>query len=398
MIRVDAIDTYEQITDYASAADHTLTLRKWEEMDVHLSTPPRKSRSSLGFIDAGGRGQRSVFDDKIDSTTQSHTGEQGQDARWRFDGPWIAGLTDGQFGTYVTKQVRKRKPEFIKILRMACAEAATKENQRTAMEQGEEVGQPVRASEITEEQFSKYMKTLRHDRVELYRHIRKFLDLPPAPNPLLPGGNDWLSSVLDGTRESPTDIKDVQPTSDSPYADSGPPKTHPSAGLSYGRTSAHTFNHPVYGPQSKKPPVQARVVMPKGAAPGNFAPLLGVGGFVVDVPSGENSFNLRSSGSRQTGNAIPGLVNIEPDKVGGSKAYVHPKSASVDPKGRVILKVEQADPEAVAVLEGRVDEIPRQEIMQTKGLLARLQHTRSPGGYGLSVGDFGGESETANKT
>ena len=397
MIRVNAIDTYEQVTDYTSAADHTITLRKWEEMGVHLMTPPRKSRTALGFIEAGGRGQRSVFDGKVDSTTRRETSDVGQDTRWRFDGPWIAGLTDGQFGTYVTRQVRRRKLEFVKMLRTACAVAATRENQRIATEQGEELAEPVQASDITEEQFSEYIKTLRHDRVELYRHIRRFLDLPPAPNSLLPGGNDWLS-MLDGTRASATDAKDVQPTSDSPYADSGPPKTHPSAGLSYGRTSAHTFNHPVYGPQSNKPPVQARVIMPKGSAPGNFAPVLGVGGFVVDVPSGENSFNLRSSGSRQAGNAIPGLINIEPHKVGGSKAYVHPKSASVDTKGRIILKVDQADPEAVAVLEGRVDEIPRQQIMRTKGFSPRLQSTLSLGGYGLSAGDFGGENDTAGKS
>jgi Mitochondrial ribosomal protein subunit len=389
VIRVDAIDTYEQVTDFASAADHTQTLRKWEELGVRMTTPPRKSRSALGFTDVGARGQRSVFNDKIDSTALRDTSDEALDARWRFDGPWIAGLTDGEFATYVTKQVRKQKPEFIKILRRACADAITKDNQRKATEEGKEAAQPVQASDISEEQFSRYMKTLRHDRVELYRHIRKFLDLPPAPNSLLPAGNDWLS-VLDGTRESPTDIKDVQPMSDSPYADLGPPKTHPSAGLSYGRSSAYTFNHPQYGPQAKPPPVQARVVMPKGAATGNFAPVLGVGGFVVDVPSGENSFNLRSSGSRQAGNAIPGLVNIEPDKVGGSKGYVRPRSASVDAKGRVVLKVDQADNEAIAVLEGKMVELYRQEIMYTKGLGSKPLAFRSLRGYGLSSEDLGG--------
>jgi hypothetical protein len=362
-----------------------------------MTTPPRKQRSALGFTDVGARGQRSVFDNKIDSTALRDTSDEALDARWRFDGPWIAGLTDGEFATYVTKQVRKRKPEFIKMLRTACADAITKENQRQATEGGQEAAQSVQASDITEEQFSEYMKTLRHDRVELYRHIRKFLDLPPAPNSLLPGGNDWLSSVLDGTRESPMDIKDVQPTSDSPYADLGPPKTHPSAGISYGRSSAHTFNHPQYGPQAKPPPIQARVVMPKGAGVGNFAPVLGVGGFVVDVPSGENSFNLRNSGSRQSGNAIPGLINIEPHKIGGSKGYVQLKSASVDAKGRVILKVDQADNEAVAVLEGKVGELYRQEIMYTKGLSPKPLAFRSLGGYGLSSGDFGGEGEKAKE-
>lgn len=129
--------------------------------------------------------------------------------------------------------------------------------------------------------------------------------------------------------------------------------------------------------------------MPKGAAAGNFAPVLGVGGFVVDIPSGvgASSFNVRGSAGRGSDGPIPGLINIEPNKVGGSKAYVHPTSASVDPKGRVILKVEQADPEAVAVLEGKVDEIPRRQIMRTKGLgLSPYSLSRSSGGYGLSLG------------
>lgn len=399
LIRVDAIDTYEQVTDYTSAADHTQTLRKWEDMGVAISTPPRRTRTSLGFSESERRGQRSVFEDSIDSTVHSENSDESRDKRWRFDGPWVAGLTDGDFNTYVTKQVRKRKQEFLKVLRTACAQAATKESQRIAGEQGELSGQPVQVSDITEEQFSKYLKTLRHDRVELYRHIRNFLDLPPSPNTVLSAGSDWLASVFDGPSKSSFDSKDFQPISDSPYADSGPPKTHPSAGLSYGHTSAHTFNHPLYGPQNKRPPVQARVVMPKGSAPGNFTPVLGVGGFVVDVPTGASSFNLRSLGARQSGSdaVIPGLVNIEPNKVGGSKVYVHPKSASVDTKGRVVLKVEQADPEAVAVLEGNVDQLHKEQIMHTKGFLSN-RPTRSTRGYGLSSGDFGGGSELVRKT
>lgn len=374
-----------------------MTLKKWEEMDVPMSTPQRKSRSALGFTDVERKGQRSVFDDSIDSTVRNQGNDESRDKRWRFDGPWVAGLTDGDFNTYVLKQVRKRKTEFLKVLRTACAESATKESQRIAQEKGEEADQPTQVSDVTEEQFRKYLKTLRHDRVELYSHIRKFLDLPPSPNAVLPSGSDWLSSVLDGTSGTSAESKEFLPASSSPYADSGPPKTHPSAGLSYGHTSAHTFNHPLYGPQNKKPPVQARIVMPKGSAPGNFTPVLGVGGFVVDVPAGENSFNLRGSSARQVGPSavIQGLINIEPHKVGGSKAWVNPKSASVDTRGRVILKVEQANAESVAVVEGNVDEIPRQQIMHTKGFGSR-RLTGSSSGYGLTSGDFGG-SEPAGK-
>jgi hypothetical protein len=391
LIRVSAIDAYEQVTDYMSAADHTLTLKKWEEMGVPLSTPPIKTRTALGYAESDRKGQRSVFEDSIDSTVHNKGGsDESRDKRWRFDGPWVAGLTDGDFNTYVTKQVRTRRVEFTKFLRKACAEAAAKDAQRIARERGEDVTQAAEVGDVTEDQFRKYLKTLRHDRIDLYRHIRKFLDLPPSPNVTLQGGSEWLSSVFDGGAKKAIDGKDLQPNSESPYADSGPPKTHPSAGLSYGHTSAHTYNHPLYGPQSKRPPVQARVVMPKGATHGNFSPALGVGGFVVDTPVGSTSTSFNLHGSRRAGpdGPIPGLLNIEPNKVGGSKTYVHPRSASIDPEGRVILKVESADPEAVAVLEGKVDDIPRQQIMHTKGF-SSYPLRRSTGGYGLSSGDLG---------
>ena len=391
LIRVSAIDAYEQVTDYASAADHTLTLKKWEEMGVPLLTPPIKSRTALGYAESTKRGQRSVFEDSIDSTVRNdRETDESRDQRWRFDGPWIAGLTEGDFDTYVTKQVRGRRVEFMKYLRTVCAGGAAKAAQRIAVERGEEVTEIVEVPDVTDEQFRKYLKTLRHDRIYLYRHIRRFLDLPPSPNMALQGGSEWLSSVFDGGAKKSIDGKDLQPNSDSPYADSGPPKTHPSAGLSYGHTSAHTFNHPLYGPQNKRPPVQARVVMPKGASGGNATPVLGVGGFVVDTPSGATSTSFNLHGSRRAGpdGPIPGLINVEPNKVGGSKTYVHPRSASIDSEGRVLLKVDQADPEAVAVLEGNVDDIPRQQIMHTKGF-ARKPLRRSTGGYGLSSGDLG---------
>jgi hypothetical protein len=398
LIRLHKIDTYEQVTDYASAADHTLTLRKWEEIGVHISTPPRRNSNALGYSEAGKKGERSVFEDMIDSTIKDDGDDKSRDKRWRFNGPWLAGLTDGEFSNYVMKEVRKRKLDFNKLLEKACADAATKESHRIARERDEEVGPAVQPSDLTEQQLMDYIKSLRDDRTELYKLIRQFLDLPPAPNPVLPSGSEWLANMLDkptGSSVPSIDSRAYQPTSESPYADSGPPSTHPSAGLSYGRSSAHTFNHPLYGPQNKSPPLQARVVMPKGASTGNFAPVLGVGGFVVHVPAGENSFNTRGTSSKHRGGAesvIPGLIAIEPNKVGGSKAYVNPKSASVDTRGRIVLQVEQADPEAVAVMEGDVDKIRRLEVLHTKGFVRRVA-PRQGDEYGLNLGGFGGPKE-----
>jgi hypothetical protein len=356
-------------------------------MGVPLSTPTKKKQSN--FADSNGSG-RSVFEDDIDSTAPSDgVVVRKDDARWKFKGPWLAGQTEGEFNTYVQKEVRRRKGHFQKFLRVACANATTREAQRAATEQGEEIGPAIQASDITEEQLSMYIKSLRRDDHELYKQIRIFLDLPPSPNPAL--NTDFLGGLnletMSANRRTPTINSEHYKGSDSPYSESGPPKTHPSAGLAYGRTSSHTFNHPVYGPQKHKSPVQARVVMPKGAATGNFAPALGVGGFVTDTPSGsDSSFDLRGSSGRGKGArpVIPGLLNIEPDRVGGSKAYVHPNFASIDPKGRVILSVAPADPEAVSVKEGTVDKIPvelqRPPMIRPRGLERPI---RTESGYGL---------------
>ncbi len=407
-IRVEAIDTFEHITEFGSSADHALTLQKWQELDVPLSTPPTKERESN--LMHRNKQERSVFEDDIDSTTQSERGSlRIDDARWKFKGPWLAGQTEGQFNEYVQKEVRRRKGEFHQFLRASCANALTREAQRKAS--GEEESLPIfETSAITEAQLTEYIKSLRQDHTELYKQIRTFLDLPPSPSSKF-NTDALLSELTLGAKSASFKPEDALPVSMSPYAETGPPKTHPSAGLAYSRTSQHLHNHPVYGPQRNKPPVQARVVMPKGAAVGNFAPALGVGGFVTDVPAGDNSFDVRGFSQRnRTGmkNAsrgmIPGLLNIEPDKQGGSKAWVHPKSASVDPKGRVILTVIPGDEEAVAVREGKADNIPKpdlggfkkgpvgtQTMMRTAGLDSRSNGNWN-GGYGLSVGGSGNDA------
>jgi len=238
---------------------------------------------------------------------------------------------------------------------------------------------------------------LRHlDRTRLFQHIRQFLDLPPAPSSV--GDMDELlrnqSFGSDDGRIPTIKTEDFLPQSDSPYASTGPPKTHPSAGLSYLRTSSHIFNHPIHGPQAHPTPVQGRVIQPKNSAIGSFSPKLGVGGFVTDVPTGLDSFNTTSTLSRyQRGNnvkpAVPGLINIEPEKVGGSKVYLDPKSASIDPKGNTVLEVSLANETAVSVHEGTVGEIPAElkRPVTPPRPFEKLKVTTTPQHYGLSASD-----------
>ncbi|PMD19070.1 hypothetical protein NA56DRAFT_647504 [Hyaloscypha hepaticicola] len=350
-IRVESIDTYEHITEFNSSADHSISLQKWQEMGVPLTIPAIKNGKDTETFRSDTR--RSVFDSDLDSTTADQSTRE--ELRWKFKGPWLAGLNEVTFKTYVTTEVRNRKLEFQDFMRAACAKALTREARRLATEAGESEQAPptVEASDVTEEQFIEYIKELRTERTTLYKLIRSFLDLPPAPlKDTADRVLDLLTASVQPQRAKGTDILQ----SESPYAKTGPPKTHPSAGLAYSRSAQHIYNHPTFGPQRNKKPVKARVIMPKSASTGSFGAALGVGGFVTELPNSGFKDDFLSSRRRKT--IIPGVEKIEPDKVGGSKLYVNPTHARIDPKGRVLLNVESADEDAVAVLEGTTNQIP----------------------------------------
>lgn len=380
---MEAIDTFEHITEFGSSADHAITLQKFQEIGLPLSVPALKRQKTSGFSNPDDNTRQSVFEEDLDFTDVEEGGFlPKEDKRWKFKGPWLAGKTEGEFNTYVKTEVRKRRKEFQEFLRKACANALTVEARQAA--DGGEMPAAIEASEVTDEQFNGYVKNLRTELAELYRLIRSFLDLPPSPVNQVSNEHlfDWVTMALRDAKPSTFQNPDVLGDSSSPYANTGPPKTHPSAGLSYSRTSAHTFNHPIWGPQKYNPPIPARVVMPKGAATGNFAPVLGVGGFVVDIPtgSGAESFNLNGTAStskyasRPKAPPIPGLLHVEPDKVGGSKTYVHPTHAKIDPSGRVVISVQPGDEQAIAVLEETTDQIPPPSVP-----LESRSYTRSIG-------------------
>ena len=298
--------------------------------------------------------RRSVFDSELDSTTAGQSSKE--EHRWKFDGPWLAGQTEGQFNAYIATEVRKRKLEFQEYIRSACAKALTQEAKRAAFAAGESEEAPaaIEVSDVTEEQLTTFVKKLRAEQTSLYALIRSFLDLPPGPAAKL---QDQVLDMLGSIKPQKARGTDFI-GSQSPYAEHGPPSTHPSAGLAYSRTSQYLYNHPSFGPQQNKAPMKARIVMPKGAAVGSFAPTLGVGGFVTEVPGQTAGFRDDFKTRTNSKVNIPGVLHIEPDKVGGSKVHVKPKHARIDPKGRVLLNVELADAEAVAVLEGTTDQIP----------------------------------------
>lgn len=336
LVRVRKVDSIEQVTDFQSSSDHTITLRKWQEMNMDISVP--QDPSDL-------KPSKSVFEEHSDITALSAEDKvKKENSRWKFNGPWLAGMTDGEFEQYLASTVRERRPEFRDYLKQQLASEMSAEQKQQASEKAEEAPGPILPSDIGEEALTEYLRRLRGDRILLFQHVSRFLDLAPlAPE----------ATILDSLRAlNPGKKYDINL---SPYARNGPPISHPSAGLSYLRTKNYIDNHPIYGPQQHHPPVKARIVTPRHGST-NYVAKIGVGGFISKIPEGESTFNYRSTGQGRGQEKIPGLNEFLPDVVGGSKVYVNPYRASIDPKGKMILQFQETNTTASIVHKEMVGE------------------------------------------
>ncbi|KAJ4857097.1 mitochondrial ribosomal protein subunit domain-containing protein [Trichoderma breve] len=331
-IRIKQVDTVENVTNFASAADHSLSLEKFQELRVAMSVPFNTDKKS----DSSPRTElwhKSVFEEDMDFTDFQRG--RGDDRRWKFQGPWLARMTEGEFIEYLNKKVRPKRAHFRTLLKEKLADDITTSQNKAALESGKAAPAKIEARDISEEQFTDYLRSLRNDRVTLYALVSKFLDLAPLGQPVGIIQTFW------------SDRDSLAP--DSPYGKSGPPPSHPSAGISYLRTGSFMENHPVYGPQGKRTPALARVVYPKA---GPMSPKLGVGGFVADAPSGDNEFNPRTYGSRRISpikSMLNGIMHLDTTTFGGAKAYVEATTANVDPSGKVVLQLRETGPEAQVV-------------------------------------------------
>ncbi|KAL6697395.1 mitochondrial ribosomal protein MRP51 [Trichoderma pleuroticola] len=332
-IRIKQVDTVENVTNFASAADHSLSLEKFQELRVAMSVPFNTDKKS----DSSPRTElwhKSVFEEDMDFTDFQRG--RGDDRRWKFQGPWLARMTEGEFIEYLNKKVRPKRAHFRTLLKEKLADDITTSQNKAALETGKAAPAKIEARDISEEQFTDYLRSLRNDRVTLYALVSKFLDLAPLGQPIGFIQTFW------------SDRDSLAP--DSPYGKSGPPPSHPSAGISYLRTGSFMENHPVYGPQGKRTPALARVVYPKV---GPMSPKLGVGGFVADAPSGDNEFNPRTYGSRRISpikSMLNGIMHLDTTTFGGAKAYVEATTANVDPSGKVVLQLRETGPEAQVVV------------------------------------------------
>lgn len=339
VFRVKQVDAIENVTDFTSAADHTLSLEKFQEMRIPLVVPVTEDKFRENSIRRTA-GLKSVFEEDMDFTVRDSSGGNDE-KRWKFKGPWLAQMTEGDFNAYISSEVRPRRAQFRKLLRRKLASDITARNRAEALEKGGKA-EAVRPEDITDAQFTEYVWTLRYDRAVLYSLVSKFLDLAPLGQPV-----GLASTGIFGL--------DSMKVPESPYGMAGPPPSHPSGGIGYLRTGAVMENHPVYGPQSRRTPINARIVSPRaGATPAR----LGMGGFVASVPTGDNNFNVQAL-QRRGQQVIRGIQNLDVTTYGGAKTYIEPVAAHVNSSGRVVIKTRETS--AVAQLiakegkgEGRI--------------------------------------------
>lgn len=341
-LRVKQVDSMEHVTDFASAADHTLSLEKWQEMNIAITLPhliPEGPTASIANMDIR---PESVFEDKYDFTAlDSDKKLQAGQMRWKYGGPWLANLPEGEFQKYIKNVVRPRKPEFRQFLREQLAARLTQDaKDHATAEGGDEAIQAVKVvqpGDITEEQLTDLLRELHKDRRGLFDLVGKFLDLAPIEPPRDATPTDVLGDLSPGQRRTLD--------KENPYALYGPPITHPSAGLSYLRTTAYIDNHPAYGPLRYHPPVKGRVFVSSSDVTNiGKSGTLGVGGFVVG--SKQINQEYRNTATR----------TFDPSAKGGQKLWAQIYSAQVNSQGRVLLNAEEAENSARMVQEEMVGE------------------------------------------
>lgn len=327
VIRIGNVDSIDHITDFDSAADHVLTLRKFQELAISTSLTERRPIYSASARPL--KPEKSVFEPEYDNT-EVIDGE-AKTLRWKFKGPWLASQTEGDFQEYMHKKISNQKLNFNQFLRKQLIEGKIDARPQNSNRQAENTTQEMVT--ISDGDIETYLRHLRRDKKRLRSLVAEFLDLPRAmpTSKTLPASAGW--GVVNKERSD----------REQNFDEHGPPTTHPSAGLSYLRTSNHTYNHPLLGPQQCQPPVQARVLRPQTKATGyKFArALIGLAGIATE--DGNVSFSKIGDASR-----------FEPDIPGGAKVWTHPHRATIDSRGRIKLQCQRADEHTLAIYEGIV--------------------------------------------
>lgn len=429
-LRINAVDTREHITDFDSAADLTLTGEKFRELGIPLTVQDNQKGSYRRLA------ALSVFEPVLDNTDpeveKSASAAGGALQRWKFGGPWLASLTQGEFMAYMGSTLRGRKEEFRQFVRKQEGRRLAKVlkfNQRHDMtrsgRRGQEGLQDLKNQQpyiMREEELDVHLRRLRFDLSSnhvgsrLAQLLADFLDLP-------------LGVKVQHAADAAKNMEQRAPTN-----------LHPSAGLSYLRTDSILPNHPVLGPMARPAPHQARVLsdVQGGFDSSGQRTKLGLAGFSafntpihpnergskhgsqtrIPVPAERDlPESLDPTKKRRVLSVLDRFVDKEVNsKViglftrGGNKLWVEPIKAQVDEKGRIQLSLSNASQEQVVGHRygGKIQELhARQTDTRKRPNVPSFDDVQAPfhalgdgnaaeksaGGYGLSGGSSQEEDE-----
>lgn len=392
-LRIKAIDTLEHITDFESAADHTQSLAKWQDMNIPLSLPPN-ARTSI--VATSYKSRPSAFTDDYDNTTlQPHGSEETTftaeralrersrqttaQARWKTQGPHLTSLTEEEFDRYLMNLVRQHKHEFRKFLEAVKMDKKRKHQEALMRDHADpntfELELQLR-SRMDKGELDGWIKELRdnhHDlSSELSTLVREFFDLPAFPSAVRQTSASALANEIAVRTRS----------------DAGPPSTHPSAGLSYLLTSAIVNNHPKYGPQSDREPVEARVLRTKeGNRSRDTKADVGLGGFVTSIQPGSVPGQSRFKESGRGRDAPGPLHRLDLSLTGGNKVWLQPRSAYVDEAGRIRLDVGEASTQQVDIKLGKEIKEEQRAYASIPGRQDQRLDSFRPARYGTALPD-----------
>ena len=305
-----------------------------------------------------------VFESDYDNTDTSTINSEAE--RWKFRGPWLGGQSHGEFTEYVKRKVKGRKAEFRQYLKGVFAHETLAARRRMLIESGpgerslSELGEG--SSNVSDHDLDAFIKKLRRKPDLFDKYIQAFLDLPRE------------SRIQKATAMH----KDV------PYT--GPPSTHPSAGLAYLRSHSHTANHPLFGPQENKPPVQARVLLPQADSKGfqRAKAVFGIGG----VAAQDSKVGFTRSEEEEA------VASFNPDIPGGGKTWLQLRKATINPRGRIEIGNQRAEKKALlAAGVGQPVDLPLAAVQgaqmkEMPDLLGRPVKNENSQGYGLEgLGD-----------
>jgi Mitochondrial ribosomal protein subunit len=323
VIRVNALDTFEHVTDFDSAGDHAMTLMKFQELNLPVSLPQSSKKGRQEY----GRGHESPFEPRYDNVSGSEGSKEQGAQLYRHSGPWLGGQSEIQFQAYL-QQLRRRKPELLKQLREQYVNKVTAERRKKAQDEGgldaEHLNEKV---EVTDAEFQAWLKDLRTNKRLAGAELTRLLDL------------HTLSSDIPSIMMGRTDYYEANATrlSSVDYAHQGPPRTHPSAGLAYTRSGAFISNHPSFGPQQNMRPVEARCLIAKTRKRKHKRrAVLGVGGIAYEDETDSSEDHLR------------GIEYLDPSMPGGGRVWVSPRRVSIASQGSISLEAARAERDVLA--------------------------------------------------